>query len=94
MIRATAVDKTPARVERCSRCGAGFDRAAWRLLTVVQRVDPPEIQHSLLNWPAGLLLQAPALTGPWTTNTAAVSPYTIPISSASGNQFFRVLVNP
>ncbi len=46
----------------------------------------------VLDWPAGLLLQAPALTGPWTTNASAVSPYTVPMSS--GNQFFRVLVNP
>jgi hypothetical protein len=44
-------------VERCSRCAAAFDRAAWRLLTVVQRVDSPEIQHSLLNWPSGLAIE-------------------------------------
>jgi hypothetical protein len=51
------------------------------------------IAHSgsslVLNWPAGaLLLQAPTLLGPWTTNTAAVSPYTVPLSG--GNQFFRL----
>jgi hypothetical protein len=46
----------------------------------------------VLNWPAGVLLQAPALTGPWTTNSAAVSPYTV--TAASGNQFFKLLVNP
>ena len=45
-----------------------------------------------LTWPTGVLLQASSLTGPWTTNSAAVSPYTVPI--ASGNQFFRVLVSP
>ena len=46
----------------------------------------------VLNWPAGVLLQAPTLTGPWTTNSAAVSPYTV--TAASGNQFFKLLVNP
>ncbi|HWY29583.1 MAG TPA: LamG-like jellyroll fold domain-containing protein [Candidatus Acidoferrum sp.] len=46
----------------------------------------------VLNWPAGILLQAPTLTGPWTTNSAAVSPYTV--TAASGNQFFKLLVNP
>jgi hypothetical protein len=45
-----------------------------------------------LTWPSGVLLQAPAATGPWTTNNSAVSPYTI--SGASGSQFFRVLVSP
>ena len=55
------------------------------------------ITHSgsglVLNWPAGtLLLQAPTVLGPWTTNNAAVSPYTVPVTS--GNQFFRLLVSP
>jgi hypothetical protein len=46
----------------------------------------------VLNWPAGVLLQAPNLTGPWTTNSAAISPYTV--TAASGNQFFKLLVSP
>jgi len=46
----------------------------------------------LLTWPAGVLLQAPTVTGPWTTNTLAVSPYTVPATNAV--QFFKVLVNP
>ncbi len=44
----------------------------------------------VLTWPAGTLLQAPTLMGPWTTNTTAVSPYTIPATNAV--QFFKVLV--
>jgi hypothetical protein len=47
----------------------------------------------VLTWPSGTLLEAPALAGPWTTNTAASSPYTVP-ASTNGSQFFRVLVNP
>ncbi|HEV2329854.1 MAG TPA: LamG-like jellyroll fold domain-containing protein [Verrucomicrobiae bacterium] len=43
-----------------------------------------------LTWPAGTLLQAPTLSGPWTTNTTAGSPYTVPTTNAE--QFFRVLV--
>jgi uncharacterized protein YjdB len=47
----------------------------------------------VLSWPAGtLLLQAPTVHGPWTTNSAAVSPY--PVSTTSGNQFFRLQVTP
>ena len=46
----------------------------------------------VLTWQAGTLLQAPTLLGPWTTNSAAVSPYTVPLTT--GNQFFKVLVNP
>lgn len=46
----------------------------------------------VLTWPAGTLLQAPTLMGPWTTNSAAISTYTVPATNAE--QFFRVLVNP
>jgi hypothetical protein len=47
----------------------------------------------VLSWPAGtLLLQAPTLHGPWTTNSAAVSPY--PVSTTTGSQFFRLEVGP
>ena len=46
----------------------------------------------VLNWQAGVLMQAPSLFGPWTTNSAAVSPYTI--TATSENQFFKILVNP
>jgi hypothetical protein len=46
----------------------------------------------VLTWKSGTLLQAPTVKGPWTTNSAAVSPYSVPLSS--GNQFFRVLVTP
>jgi uncharacterized protein YjdB len=47
----------------------------------------------VLSWPAGtLLLQAPTVLGPWTTNNAAVSPYVV--STTAGNQFFRLQVSP
>ncbi|MGH7952945.1 MAG: LamG-like jellyroll fold domain-containing protein, partial [Limisphaerales bacterium] len=54
------------------------------------------ITHSganvVLNWQTGTLLQTTNLLGPWTTNSAAVSPYTVP--ATNGNQFFRLLVSP
>jgi hypothetical protein len=40
-----------------------------------------------LTWPRGTLLEAPEVTGPWTTNNAA-SPYTVGPSGA--RKFFRV----
>jgi uncharacterized protein YjdB len=46
----------------------------------------------VLTWPSGQLLQAPTLLGPWTTNSAATSPYTN--SATSGDRFFKVLVSP
>jgi hypothetical protein len=46
----------------------------------------------ILSWQAGTLMQAPTLLGPWTTNSTAVSPFTI--TATSGNQFFKVLVSP
>ena len=46
----------------------------------------------VLNWPTGTLLQATNLTGPWTTNNAALSPYTVP--ATNGNEFYRILIGP
>ncbi len=46
----------------------------------------------VLAWPAGTLLQAPTVLGPWTTNSTAVSPYTVPTTNTE--QFFKVLVSP
>jgi len=46
----------------------------------------------MLNWQSGTLLQAPTIQGPWTTNSTAISPLSVPIGS--GNQFFKVLVSP
>jgi hypothetical protein len=42
-----------------------------------------------VQWPQGTLLQAPGVTGPWTTNNAA-SPYKF--SPTAARQFYRVLV--
>jgi hypothetical protein len=46
----------------------------------------------VLDWPVGTLLQATNLAGPWITNGAAVSPYTVP--TTNGAEFFRVLTGP
>lgn len=41
-----------------------------------------------LTWSAGaMLLQAPSLTGPWTTNSLATSPYTV--TPSAGQRFYR-----
>ena len=47
---------------------------------------------TVLNWQEGLLLQAPSVRGPWTTNFSAAPPYTVPTTNSS--QFFRLLINP
>ncbi len=44
----------------------------------------------VLTWPQGSLLQAPSLTGPWTTNTGAISPYKL--SPTEQQQFFKLSV--
>lgn len=46
----------------------------------------------VLTWPTGTLLQATNLLGPWTTDAAAASPYTV--QATNKNAFFKVLVNP
>lgn len=44
-----------------------------------------------LSWPTGTLLEADKLTGPWMTNNAAVSPYTI--MPTNQQKFYRVKFN-
>jgi hypothetical protein len=43
-----------------------------------------------LTWSHGTLLQGPTPNGPWHTNSAASSPYTVPVNSPQ--QFYRVVV--
>jgi hypothetical protein len=44
-----------------------------------------------LTWPLGRLLEATSVKGPWTTNSLAVSPYTV--TPTGGAEFYRVLVH-
>jgi hypothetical protein len=46
----------------------------------------PSGGNLVVTWSAGILLQAPSLTGPWTTNSAT-SPYTV--TPAGGQMFYR-----
>ncbi len=43
----------------------------------------------IITWSRGLLLQAESVAGPWTTNSAAASPYSF--KPANARQFFRVV---
>jgi len=46
----------------------------------------------VLTWSSGTLLEATNLLGPWTTNSAAVSPYMTPKTNEA--EFYKVLVSP
>ncbi|HWH70331.1 MAG TPA: hypothetical protein VNT26_13175, partial [Candidatus Sulfotelmatobacter sp.] len=66
-------------------------------LTVYGDTPPPvNLQFGLsgsnlrLSWSQGVLLEADAVTGPWTTNTTASSPFTI--NPTGAKKFYRVLV--
>jgi hypothetical protein len=58
-----------------------------------QNIVPPALtltpvgNDSQVRWTGGVLLQATNLVGPWITNTAATSPYTV--SPTNPQQFFR-----
>ena len=45
----------------------------------------------VLTWTSGVLLQAPGLTGPWSINGSATSPYTVP--PTGGQMFYRAMSN-
>jgi uncharacterized protein YjdB len=51
----------------------------------------PSGKNVVLTWSSGVLLQAPTLLGPWTTNIAP-SPYTTPATDEA--QFYKLLINP
>jgi hypothetical protein len=51
----------------------------------------PSGSNVQLTWPGGKLLEAPDVTGPWTTN-AATSPYSTPAGAAQ--KFYRVFLQP
>ena len=44
----------------------------------------------ILSWPQGILQSATNISGPYSDNTSASSPYPVPLSGAQ--QFFRVRV--
>ena len=46
----------------------------------------------VLNWPGGTLQEADEITGPWSNNVSATSPY--PVSSAAARKFYRVQLQP
>ena len=52
----------------------------------------PSGSNVVLTWQAGTLLQSTNVLGPWTTNSVATSPYTVPATSKA--TFFRLLVSP
>jgi hypothetical protein len=49
-------------------------------------------KNIVLTWSEGELLQAATLLGPWTTNTTAVSPYTVATTNKA--EFYKIQVNP
>jgi hypothetical protein len=69
----------------CGDKQTGKDIAA--TLTIV-----PSGSEVILTWPGGKLLEATNLTGPWVTNNAAASPYTV--SAAGAGKFYRVQLQP
>jgi hypothetical protein len=57
---------------------------------VVLKIAPGTDGNRILTWPQGTLLQATEVTGPWTTNSSAVSPFTV--TPTNTQNFFRVFV--
>ena len=69
-----------------------LDPGKYPINPYTHKVEIVPTANIVLNWPAGTLLQAPTLFGPWTTNGAAVSGYSTPATNRA--QFFRALVDP
>jgi hypothetical protein len=76
---------TSAQIETLADIGFGI------MPPVVVDIAPnPSVPGTLsLSWSQGTLLQAPSVTGPWTTNTAT-SPYTVDPTNAQ--LFFKIKV--
>jgi len=67
-----------------------YDAGAPLAPSVTLNITPTPVGKLTLTWSQGTLLQATTLTGPWTTNSAAVSPYSI--TPTNTQMFFRVRV--
>ncbi|HEY4415064.1 MAG TPA: LamG-like jellyroll fold domain-containing protein [Verrucomicrobiae bacterium] len=73
-----------------NQIAALYDTASGIALTVTLSAVLSDGQV-ILNWNgSGQLLQAPSLTGPWTTNSAATPPYQV--TPSAPQMFYRVLV--
>jgi hypothetical protein len=53
------------------------------------QVEPVSGGQVMVTWPVGTLLEAPSVTGPWTTNVAT-SPYTF--TPTASQKFFRAII--
>jgi beta-glucanase (GH16 family) len=53
-------------------------------------IQPNGLGGLVLTWSAGSLLQATNVSGPWTTNSAATSPFTVTPSAGVPQEFYRV----
>ncbi|HEY4417610.1 MAG TPA: hypothetical protein VGO57_18105 [Verrucomicrobiae bacterium] len=51
----------------------------------------PSGSNIVLSWSAGILLQAPNVTGPWTTNSSG-PPFSVTINQGAPQMFYRVLI--
>jgi len=77
---------TPSQVTSLYNAGLGNVAPP----NVMIQIAPNGLGGVTLTWPQGVLLQASSLTGPWTTNAAATSPYTV--GTTNSNTFFKVQV--
>jgi hypothetical protein len=41
----------------CGACGLLFERPAWVLLVLVERIEPPKLRRMLLHWPDELCIE-------------------------------------
>lgn len=81
---------------------AVFNRALTptQILNLYQAGDMPAVRLTIeratpnvrLSWPQGTLQEALSVSGPWTNNPAASSPYVFP--PAGLQKFYRVRVSP
>jgi hypothetical protein len=71
-----------------------------QVLNLYNGAAPPSVTLNIqrlgsnlqLSWSQGTLLEATNVTGPWSTNNAAPSPY--PVTPAGPQKFYQLLVGP
>jgi hypothetical protein len=46
-----------AATHTCNSCGKTYGEAAWRRLSVSERIAAPEVRRHVIHWPEGLLIE-------------------------------------
>jgi hypothetical protein len=95
----TEVNGFKGTIDEVAIFNAALTEAQIRQLYAAAEVPPPVLGFTqngdgtfTLSWTKGMLLEATKVTGAWTTNATAVSPFTVTPNKAEQQRYYRLQV--